>query len=215
MSPAGPGESAEVGHCCCPNLFSPQACPLKASSWDGHAQRNSHRVRRPGAQLGPPPTGAGASVLLTRGSLQDGCRHSGSVPTPRKPVHACSATPPPLGAGQKLVIDRHTFGSPLPCFYPSASPVGQSPALTSCCAIWFPREAARPDTLNDHPFITSSIATPAKPCRALWAPRRQLKSPCSAVGWREQSRFTGPCLGAIQARSTQSTNGSRSEYIKL
>ena len=70
----------------------------------------------------------------------------------------------------------------------------------------------QPDTLNQHPFITSSMASPAKPC---WAPCRQLKSPGSAaVGRREQSRFTGPC-GAARAHPTQSTHRGCSECIKL
>ncbi|XP_053518723.1 nucleoredoxin isoform X1 [Artibeus jamaicensis] len=46
----------------------------------------------------------------------------------------------------------------------------------------------QPDTLSQHPFITSSVASSAKPC---WSPCRQLKSPGSAaVEWREQSRMT-------------------------
>ena len=65
----------------------------------------------------------------------------------------------------------------------SISPVGQGPGLISCCVVWIPGEA---DTLSHHPFITSSIATPAKP---RWASHRQPKSPHSEVGWREQ-RFT-------------------------
>lgn len=191
--PSQPRECAEVGTYWHPYVFHPRLVPRSPPA--GLLQDE---------KAGPPPAGACSTEVqdpstTDLASSTTGARgSSGAVPqslAPGATLRACSTLSPPTlhQAASRLLIHTHFLMPNCPYSTHLYLQVVRAPCSFHAM-LGFQESQRQPDTLNHHhPFITPSIAALAKPC---WAPRRQLKSPCTAVGWREQSRFAGPCLRA-------------------